>query len=228
MPDVPYFIPKLPSNHFGHSLPGLFLFCLPIGIVGLWVFHSFLKEPLSSLLPLSFQLRLQLNEFRFLPRKRFMQICLSLLIGAGTHIAWDSFTHNDGWAVQHWAALREQVSIADRTMPASDFLQHLSTVCGAALLAWYFLRWMRSGVPETNLGLCVPAKHNTELVILFIAGAVWPAAYIFLRTEPYSLSHGRTDLIALILILTTKILVLELTGYSVLWHLAKGKPHSVP
>src|SRR5882757_2416325 len=73
-PDILYFIPRVHhSGAYGHTLPGLFFFCLPLGLAALWLFHTFLKRPLISLFPASHQMRLlpAAEGFSFFPLGRF-------------------------------------------------------------------------------------------------------------------------------------------------------------
>ena len=49
MPDFPYFIPALFSQSgFSHSIIGVFIFCLPVGLVSLGLFHFLIKYPALS------------------------------------------------------------------------------------------------------------------------------------------------------------------------------------
>jgi hypothetical protein len=72
------------------------------------------------------------------------RVVLSILVGAWTHIFWDSFTHARGWPVGHWALLRYPLLRIDGIdVPVFNLLQHLSTLGGTiALWACYF-RWVR-------------------------------------------------------------------------------------
>lgn len=65
-------------------------------------------------------------------------IFYSLMLGLFTHIAWDAFTHSDGWVVQQLPFLgAEPIS----GFPVYRILQHLSSVAGlAAILLWYVKR----------------------------------------------------------------------------------------
>jgi hypothetical protein len=94
---------------------------------------------------------------------------LSILIGAWTHIAWDSFTHGDGWMVRRMPALSAPVTFFSYTGELCHVLQYASSVFGLAVLAiWFSL-------------LPVPAQdpRNGErsvggpllLVVLFAAAA---------------------------------------------------------
>src|SRR5437762_1241430 len=102
-PDFPYFLNVAKHSHYGHTLPGIFCFCVPAGLVALWLFHRVLKLPLLSLLPTAHQARLcaAATAFRFGPARNFALILLGLLIGTLTHVAWDSVTHEHGWTVRH-------------------------------------------------------------------------------------------------------------------------------
>lgn len=107
-PDFQYLFPVLPGSTYSHSFAGVFLFSVPMGLIALWLFHAILKQPLLSLLPTSHQRHLTLvaQGFSFGPPRRFALILTSLALGALTHIAWDSFTHTQGWMVQHIDILR--------------------------------------------------------------------------------------------------------------------------
>lgn len=98
-PDFIYFVRLSAAGGFGHTLPGLFLMDLPLGLAVLWLFHALLKYPLLTLLPISHQRRLlPLAEgFRFGPPRQILLIMAALFLGAVTHIAWDSVTHGSRW-----------------------------------------------------------------------------------------------------------------------------------
>ena len=112
-PDFEYFIPFAHHGAFGHTLPGSFVFDLPVCLLVLWLFHHFAKEPLAAALPQSARRRFDLG-----PRSlgidsigRFGWLVFSILVGIATHIGWDSFTHSDYWLYDHWSFLRETVSL---------------------------------------------------------------------------------------------------------------------
>ena len=70
-PDFPYFFPLPISSYFSHSILGIGLVNVPLGLILLWLFHRILKYPLLLLLPLSHQKRLWLvaQGFRFGPSR---------------------------------------------------------------------------------------------------------------------------------------------------------------
>jgi hypothetical protein len=109
MPDFEFFLRLTDGRLIAHTIPGLFLFCIPVGIISLFLFHRLIKFPLLSLLPVGHQARLYplAKEFSFFPISRFLMIILSVGVGAVTHILWDSFTHEGSWIVERlsWMSL---------------------------------------------------------------------------------------------------------------------------
>ena len=87
-PDYEYFIRLGPNGRYGHTFPGVFLLTLPLALVVLWLFHSFVKAPAVRLLPEGIQRRLgdEIREFRFGGAGTFALIVCSLLLGIATHL----------------------------------------------------------------------------------------------------------------------------------------------
>ena len=134
-------IPQIPS--FGipsHSIPGMFTFCLPLGLIFYASFHGIFKRPLIALLPDGWASRVETLDAsrRDWPQASIGTIVLSLLIGTATHLIWDSFTH-PGPVVDQVALLRHPL------LGHSVFglLQYLCSVLGMGLLAVWLARWYR-------------------------------------------------------------------------------------
>lgn len=91
-PDFEYFLPLQAHDHFGHTFPGILVLTLPVALLVLWIFHTFVKASAAALLPRRLQSRLagHLGKFRFGGLGRFLLIVLSILVGIATHILWDS------------------------------------------------------------------------------------------------------------------------------------------
>jgi hypothetical protein len=161
-PDFGYFIP-LPAEFFMYTPAGVILFDVPVGFVLLWVFHTFVKWPVLSLLPQSLQRRLYkyAQGFSFGPLKHFGLILLSLLVGSLTHVIWDSFTHDYGWVVEQFAIFR----IPIRGVPIYTILQNLSTVIGTGFLLYWFIRWLPTAQQSDQL----PAHFSGVVRTLFLA-----------------------------------------------------------
>jgi hypothetical protein len=66
-PDFEYFLRLSPDGGFGHTVLGTFVLTLPLALLVLWLFHTFVKLPVARLLPDAIQRRLasHLDEFGF-------------------------------------------------------------------------------------------------------------------------------------------------------------------
>jgi hypothetical protein len=149
-PDFEYFLRLGPRGRFGHTWPGLFLFDVPFGFIMLWLFHRYAKEPLWAWLPEGIRQRVRLGP-RTLPLKDASQLALvlvSILVGAVTHILWDSFTHRTYWPGRHWPFLSYTVQLpVVGSVPYYEIFQHASTVIGLAVLLIWFKRRMDAATP---------------------------------------------------------------------------------
>jgi hypothetical protein len=146
-PDFEYLFRLAAVSEFSHTLPGILYFCTPVGLVVLWLFHSVVKLPVLLLLPNFVRQRLEpfSSGFPFLPLSRLSVILLALAVGAFSHTAWDSFTHEYGWAVGRLPMLRANLfDVAGREVRLYKLLQHGSTLVGLWLIAYRFWRWLRS------------------------------------------------------------------------------------
>jgi hypothetical protein len=161
-PDFWYII-RIGSSYFSHTFTGLFLFDVPVGLVLLWLFHALAKWPLLSILPQGWQRRLfsHAQGFTWGPFKHFGLILLSLVTGSGTHILWDSFTHDYGWMVEHLAFLSTPIA----GIPLYSVLQNLGTLLGIGILTYWFIRWF----PKAPQGDQLPAHFSIKVKAVFVA-----------------------------------------------------------
>ena len=140
-PDFLYFIPGIPNYRITHTIPGLFLFCLPASLVAFHLYHHWLKQPLISLLPGPVRRRLPNNLHRFTPY--WPWLIASILMGAFTHIFWDSFTHSYGLAVRLMPGLTQPVlTVFGETLLLYKLLQYLSTILGGLIVITWAARWL--------------------------------------------------------------------------------------
>lgn len=144
-PDFEYFLRQSQTPGIGHTLPGVALFCVPVGLAALWLFHRFLKHPLIALLPRRYHRAVAelAAPFPIRPVGRLAAICGAIALGALTHLAWDSITHAHGWTVAHIGALNASVvAIGKIDVRVYKVLQHASSVAGLGLLLFWSLRWL--------------------------------------------------------------------------------------
>jgi hypothetical protein len=156
IPDFAYFRPFLSVGSRSHTLGGLFLFCLPVGAVVFVLFRFLLARPMLALLPEEVRFRVRWG--RVIPAA----MVVSLLVGAVTHIAWDSFTHDGSPMVRAIPLLqRELFTIDGYTVHLYRLLQHLSTVIGVTLILTWLVGWYRRTPPEVE---AVPMSGNLRLL----------------------------------------------------------------
>jgi len=177
-PDFAYFIflPE-PWRHFGHRSLGLILFCIPAGLAVLYAFHRFFKRRLVLLLPRLIRAKLwpHCGSFPLLPLRRLAWICVLIFFGAVTHVVWDGFTHDTGWAVLAYPQITAAtITIAGHRVYCYGLLQYASSVLGLGLLAWWSWQWYRRAptvrVPADSAFLRRARPAIAAAMIVFGAG----------------------------------------------------------
>ncbi len=102
-PDFEYFLKMGVSSTYSHTLGGLIYFDLPVTVFISCLFHLVVKKNFIYNMPLFFQKRwLEVLHFDFLKylREHWWVFVISALLGAASHIFWDSFTHNNTYFVR--------------------------------------------------------------------------------------------------------------------------------
>src|SRR3954471_14155787 len=93
IPDLPLFSPLPPGYGVTHSATGLATACLPPGLACFLLFQLVMKRPLFALLPAALRRRCA----TLVPRRPALHpgsiawASLAVVIGASTHVFWDSF-----------------------------------------------------------------------------------------------------------------------------------------
>jgi hypothetical protein len=137
-PDFAYFYRLGVPGAFSHSAEGIFLFCVPIGLVAYVLYFLVLRGPVLELLPAFLRHRMERQFTAWVPRGLggLAGLLGSLAIGAMTHLLWDSFTHGNTAAVRHFPSLAQQLGPFNSIrLPLYNLLQHASTLAGLAILA---------------------------------------------------------------------------------------------
>src|SRR5262249_31057849 len=94
-------------------------------------------------------------------------VLASLALGSLTHLAWDAFTHPDGYAVRALPILRHLLfTISGYRVFVFKVLQHGSTVVGVALLVAWTVQWFGRTAP----GASAPDGLSPRARILVISG----------------------------------------------------------
>lgn len=138
-PDFEYFLRMRIQSDYSHTISGLFWFDVPLGLLLAFVFHNIVRDSLFDNLPTVLQSRLatfkQCDWNRYFA-SNWLVVIFSILLGAASHILWDSFTHDHGYFVQTIPALSTKVDLFSRTIPTLKIVQHGSTFVGGLVVAF--------------------------------------------------------------------------------------------
>ena len=209
-PDFEYLAYLNTHRTISHTLPGLVLMCLPLSLAVLAVWHGVVKRPLAGLLPdqCAPLAAAAQQSFAFRPWRRLWLLCVSVLVGAFTHLVWDAFTHSDGWFVVRAGVLRW--AVPPTGMPAYEVLQLLSSVVGMLAVLVALHRWavrQPRRVVRPPLRVEPPGRCRRAAGAAWILGAAAAAALVNLgRYAGYP--HDSQDLL-------TAALLGALTGSAV-------------
>lgn len=138
-PDFEYFLRMRIKSNYSHTLDGLFWFDLPLGLLLAFIFHDIIRNSLFDNLPTFFKSRFSaFRQFEWNRhfKKNWFVVVISILIGAASHVFWDSFTHEHGYFVQTIPMLTNTIDIFGRQVPILKILQHSSTIIGGLVIAF--------------------------------------------------------------------------------------------
>lgn len=138
-PDFEYFLRMRIQSNYSHTISGLFWFDLPLGLLLAFIFHNIVRDSLFDNLPTILKSRLlAFKQFKWGEyfNRNWHTVTISILIGAASHIFWDSFTHDHGYFAQTIPALTNTVDLLGRQIPIFKILQHLSTLVGGIVIAF--------------------------------------------------------------------------------------------
>jgi hypothetical protein len=189
-PDAPVYLPVGVSYQTTHSGLGLAVDVV-IGVVMLWLWFALVRDAVVDLTPC---LRRRAPAEARLGRRAWLLAPLAVAVGAGSHVLWDSATHDWGFLVRGLAFLREDYG----PIPLYAWIQHSSTVAGSLVVAAYGVLRLsrrpvvprpatvgRSGlwlvpVPLTSLFVAIvfrdpEAAVGAALLALLVVASVWRA-----------------------------------------------------
>lgn len=218
MPDLLYFIPGVAKSNFGHTLTGIFVFCLPVGWLCFYLFQHYLKAPLVALAPERVQSRLSPIPVVI----RVLPVTLSLLAGMFTHVAWDEFTHEGTWVTKRWPFFNRPIFFFGTNYRLRGFalLQDVSTIVGffivLASIAYWLMRTQMNGTTLSLLGRRIEKKGL--MIGALLLGAALPGIFLALLHPEHWLVNERRQFLELSVTLGIAILLVELVGLGLWWH----------
>lgn len=166
-PDFEYFLRMKTSSEHSHTIAGTFYFSLPVSLVVAFIFHHLVRNQLIDHLPYELYTRFQrFKAFNWTEhvRKHFMVVVISFIIGALSHIFWDSFTFGEGYFARLFYL--DHLSVYD--YPAFRIVQHGGTVVGFIYMAWVILK-----MEKTPLNRAKTINWNYWLIIGVSILVIW-------------------------------------------------------
>lgn len=154
--DFEYFIRMRIKSNYSHTIDGLFWFDLPLGLLLVFIFHNIVRDSLFENLPKT--LKSRFSTFRQFDwndhfKRNWFVVTISILIGAISHIFWDSFTHDHGYFVLNITALQKAVDLFGAQIPISKILQHSSTLIGGFAIALTVYKLPTHETEKENINL---------------------------------------------------------------------------
>ena len=98
-------MPFLGGSGWTHAASGPVTIDLALGLLVLVLWQLLMRRPLVDLAPAHLRERVPLP--RRLDRAHVVGAAVSVVVGALTHVVWDTFTHRDRWGTTHLPVLTE-------------------------------------------------------------------------------------------------------------------------
>lgn len=220
-PDLTYHVALFEWALFCHTPQGVLTGCLPLGLALLALLQHW-HRPLTVLLPAPHR-RLFRTELQ--PAAGFVRwlavAVLSLLVGAATHVVWDSFTHTGRWGEQLLPGLNTPLIHLPEGQKFRIFnlLQHLSTVFGLTVLALAYRRSLRRQSPAPATA---HDAQRARLLLAGLAGALVVGASLAWLATPDAYRRAISPLVVNIVICSTSTFLLFFVAGSLAWWQRRG------
>jgi hypothetical protein len=161
-PDFGYFFSHEASRQLTHSLSGLFMFALPVGLF-VWLFYVAILEKATITL-LSDRWHTRFAHTDAITTSLVARASIAIVLGAATHLLWDAFTHRGTFVTRAFPTMLGPTP-GIGWMPIYHFLHGLSSVVGLLLLA----AWARALHRKPSRSLIRPYQISERARI----GALW-------------------------------------------------------
>jgi hypothetical protein len=187
-PDFAYFLPFDLGRLSTHDFEGLFLFCWPVGLAVWLLFVKVLERPTIEILPSPWRERVP-RSLPVTPRALLLG-SVGVIVGAMTHIAWDSFTHANTPVSALFPGLNAALQIRGHTIHVYGLLQYLSSVAGLLALAYWGYNLRNAPPPRRRSRhrfgfLTVRARVLAALMVIGTSGTVALISFVESAGDPF-------------------------------------------
>jgi hypothetical protein len=181
-PDLPYYLPTPVDGGTTHAAAGVIGADLLLGLVAYAAWHALLAPFAVAIGPAALRDRLRPPApARARPARRAVLVVVALAVGAGTHVAWDSFTHVGRWGPAHIGWLADPHA----GLPGYRWAQYASGLASAAAIVLWLVRWWRAtpAVPRQPARSRPVAVASWTVIGLATAAGALAAALPALRDD---------------------------------------------
>jgi hypothetical protein len=136
-PDFEYFIRMKAKSIYSHTFLGIFWFNLPLALLLSFVFHNLIRNPLVKHLPLPLFQRFSIyQDFRWdcYLKSNWGAVIISILIGTGSHLLWDWFTHTG--VTFFTTSIRTDLNISVDHFLVKYIIFHLVNSLAGGIVLW--------------------------------------------------------------------------------------------
>ena len=194
-PDFGYFLlGNGTAPRLWHRPLGVLVLCLPVALALHWFVTRLIAEPTARHLPMAGGFRLRaLGWLAAQPRDaaHWAIVGTSIVVGAGTHLAWDLFTHTGTWMGDYIPFLNRRLfSLPGYDVVGTNALWTVSTLLGGATTLAVLRHigthdlvrvWAEERAPGSTTGLAplappAPRVFWSVVVAVFVLAAV--AGYV--------------------------------------------------
>lgn len=165
-PDFEYFLRFKAYGVIGHTFTGFLYFNLPLVFIAATLWHFAIKKPFILSLPKRFGIVFINNyEEKWRPNNIFslLVFIISALIGMGTHVLWDSFSHANAFFVTRIPILSKYVSIMGNRVGVYKIVQYGSALVGFVIILSYIY------YKSKNKKLDLPEQPKRRKIIYWLS-----------------------------------------------------------
>jgi hypothetical protein len=187
-PDFGIFLPLHLPRTETHSMLSLVTFVLPAGLAGYWIFQIVIKPAVLAVLPdRAFQVARPFAAAADISKLRPWLLAIAgILLGALTHLAWDTFTHEGARGMRMIPALDElMLGAGGHHLAGQRLLQDFSSLVGFAIIAAWLAWALRARTPPSAAPRELGALERALWLCLYGMTAVLVAiAAIYMMHDP--------------------------------------------
>jgi hypothetical protein len=188
VPDFGLLAPGFLARWQTHSLEALFTFCLPVGLATYWLTLLLLRPAVIEVVPDRAYLRLRAAPppASFTQPGAWLYAAAGLLVGAGTHLIWDAFTHENARGVRMFPLLTDYgPELSGHPLHLYTWLQLGSSLIGLAVVVAALMLWLHNAPAPSEPPLRrINAPERRAWLGAYVLPSLLVVAWLLLRSWP--------------------------------------------